>query len=368
VKRGILLLSLILLVVASLLIGSCAQPAPAPKPSPAPAPGPTPATKPAPIVLKYADQNPEIGWEGAHAAVPWLKQIENATNGAVKVEGYFNQTLFKGTDAWEALKSNQADFAWCFHGYWANMTTLADVMALPFLPIPSGEVGSAVFWNLYQKYPSMQKQFADNKVLITWTSAPYFLITKTKQVKTIDDIKGLKIRTTGGPPTEMMKALGGVPTPMGMPDVYLNIEKGVIDGALVPWEPIISFKFYEVVKYYTYAPFHVTYFTQAFSTKKWDSLSADIKTQISSVSGLNGSKFWGKNMFDTAEQDVRAIVKEKKYDMFEYTPSADEMANWRKTGGEPLWEVWVKAREAEGYKEARDILNDAVNMLKSAAK
>jgi TRAP-type transport system periplasmic protein len=316
------------------------------------------------VTLKYADQNAENGWEGSQAAVPWLKQIEDATKGAVKFQGFYSQSLFKGTDAWEALKTGQADAAWCFHGYWANMTPLADVVALPFLNVPSAEKGSEVLWKLYEKYPSIQKQFEANKVVLTWTSNSYFLATRSKQVKTMEDIKGLKIRTTGGPPTEMIKALGAVPISMGMPDVYLNLEKGVIDGALLPWEALYSFKLYEVVKYITHAPFHAVYFTQSFSTASWNKLSPDVQKQIMSVSGLTGSKFWGKNMFDTAAAEVRNIVKEKKYELTEYTIPAAEVANWSKIGGEPLWETWVKAQEAKGATDARDILNTTLDLLK----
>lgn len=314
--------------------------------------------------LKYADQNSETGWEGAQAAVPWLKQMEKATNGAVKFQGFFAQSLFKGVDAWESLKAGQADAAWCFHGYWANMTPLADVITLPFLPVPNAEKGSEVLWKLYEKYPSIQKQFEANQVVLTWTSNPYFLATRSKQVKTVDDMKGLKIRTTGGPPTEMIKALGAVPINMGMPDVYLNLEKGVIDGALLPWEATYSFKLYEVAKYITHAPFHSVYFTQAFNKTKWNSLSPEVQKQIMSVCGLKGSMFWGKNMFDTAAQAVRDIIKEKKYELVEYTVPPDEMGKFRKAGGEPLWETWVKAQEAKGATDSRKILEDALQLLK----
>ncbi len=342
-----MLLSLVFVLMASLLVIGCAPAAPTQV-----------------ITLKYANQNPEAGWDGQNASLPWLRQIEKATNGAVKMQGYFSQSLFKGADTWEALKANQADVAWCFHGYWAGMTSLADVIALPFMPVPSAEKGSEVLWKLYEKYPSMQKQFEANKVVLLWTSNPYFLVTTKKQVKTLDDLKGMKIRTTGGPPTEMTKALGAVPTPMGMPDVYMNLEKGVIDGALLPWEAILSFKLFEVGKYYTYAPFHVVYFSQSFSRASWDKLPKTIQDQIMSVSGVTGSKFWGKNMFDTAAKEVRNIIKDKKYEMIEYTLPAAELEKARKLTGEPLWEAWVKAQEGKGFKEARDILNTAVQLLK----
>jgi len=350
-KNKILLLSLVSVVLAVLLFMGCASAPPA---------SGTAQT----ITLKYADQNAEDGWEGAHAAVPWLKQMESATKGKVKFQRFFAQSLFKGVDAWESLKTGQADVAWCFHGYWANMTPLADVIALPFLPVPSAEKGSEVLWKLYEKYPSIQKQFEANKVVLTWTSNSYFLATRNKQVKTMDDLKGLKIRTTGGPPTDMIKALGAVPIAMGMPDVYLNLEKGVIDGALLPWEALYSFKLYEVVKYITNAPFHSVYFTQAFNTKSWNSLSPDVQKQITGVGGLTGSKFWGKNMFDSAAVEVRNIVKEKKYTLVEYTIPTADLASWRKAGGEPLWELWVKAQEAKGSTEAREILNTTLQLLK----
>jgi TRAP-type C4-dicarboxylate transport system substrate-binding protein len=345
--KKLFLISLFIVLVAVLVFGGCAKPAPSEV-----------------ITLKYADQNAETGWEGSQAAVPWLKQMETATKGAVKFQGFFDQSLFKGVDTWESLKTGQADVAWCFHGYWANMTPLADVIALPFLPVPSAEKGSEVLWKLYEKYPTIQKQFEANKVVLTWTSNSYFLATRNKQVKTPDDIKGLKIRTTGGPPTEMIKALGAVPIAMGMPDVYLNLEKGVIDGALLPWEALYSFKLYEVVKYITHAPFGSVYFTQAFNTKSWNSLSPDIQKQIISVGGLTGSKFWGKNMFDTAATEVRNIIKAKKFELVEYTIPAAEVDNWRKVAGEPLWEAWVKAQEAKGSTEAREILNITLQWLK----
>jgi TRAP-type C4-dicarboxylate transport system substrate-binding protein len=346
--RKLFLISLLVVLVAGLVFGGCAKQAPSEV-----------------ITLKYADQNAETGWEGSQAAVPWLKQIVAATNGAVNFQSFFDQSLFKGVDAWESIKTGQADVAWCFHGYWANLTPLADVIALPFLPVPSAEKGSEVLWKLYEKYPSIQKQFEANKVVLTWTSNSYFLATVSKQVKTPDDIKGLKIRATGGPPTEMIKALGAVPIAMGMPDVYLNLQKGVIDGALLPWEALYSFKLYEVVKYITIAPFGSVYFTQSFNTKTWDSLSPDIQKQIMSVGGLTGSKFWGKNMFDTAAVGVRDIISaNKKYQLVEYTIPAAELGNWSAVGGEPLWETWVKAQEAKGSTDARGILNDTLAWLK----
>ena len=343
-------ITLVILLVGVLSFGACGgtEPAPTPAPTTAPTSEPAPAET---IVLKYADQNPKGGWEGQHAMLPWLESIEEATNGRVQFEIYDSQTLTKGTDTWEALKAGVADVAWCFHGYWAGMTTLADVISLPALGLETAEQGSAVLWQVYDQYPSVQKQFADNHVLLTWTSNPYFLITTNKQITHVADFNGTKLRLTGGPPTELGKALGISPVNVGMPDTYSNMEKGVMDGMMAPWEAIISFRLYEVTKYYTYFPSYVVYFTQSVNLDTWNSLPDDVKAQIESVCGLEGSRFWGKNMFDSAEGAARDLIKDGNYTMIETTLTGAD-ATTLEDMSVPLWDKWVADNAAVGDAQA----------------
>jgi TRAP-type C4-dicarboxylate transport system substrate-binding protein len=316
------------------------------------------------IKLTLADQNPPAGWGPTNALQPWVKKVEAATKGRVKIEVFPSQTLVKGPDMWRAVRSGIVDMGWCFHGYWPDQTPLADVISLPGLPIKSAEQGSEVLWKLYEKFPAIRKEFSDVVPLTLWTSHPYFILTSKKQVKTLEDLKGLKVRVTGGPPTEQMKALGAVPTPMPMPDVYQALDKGVVDGMGAPWEAILSFRLYEVAKYYTMVPLSSVYFSLCANKQKWESLPKDVRDQIMSVSGLEGAKHWGKNFFDTPEQAVVAKAKAGKHEVVRYTVPADEVQRWRKTGAEPVWEAWVKKMEAKGHKEAREILNTTLNLLK----
>lgn len=327
--------------------------------------GCTPTTPAESVILKYNDQNPDIGWSAQHAAKPILRKMEEATNGAIKFEEYFGQTLSKGADAWEATKAGIADDSWCFHGYWPGMTPLADVLSLPFLPFESAEQASGIFWQLYEKYPSLAAEFKDNKVLFVWTSTPYFIINAKREIRTLEDLQGLKLRVTGGPPTDMMKLLGASPMLVGMPDTYVEIQKGVIDGMLVPWEALYTFKQYEVVKYYTYVPTVTVYFSNAMNWNTWNKLPSEVQEQITSVCGLEASTFYGKNMFDAIAVEARKVVQEQGYEMIEYTIPPAELERWTEAAGEPLWEEWVKAREAEGHTEARDILNTTLELIKT---
>jgi TRAP-type transport system periplasmic protein len=317
------------------------------------------------ITLRFAHQNPDSAISSTQAVVPWFEQVEKATKGKVKTQIFWSQTLAKGKDNWEATKNGITDIAWCFHGYWPNMTPLADVISLPAMPFTTAEQGSEALWKLYEKHPEIQKEFADNKVLLLFTSPPYTLITRDKQVKTLEDLKGLKIRMTGGPPTDMMTALGAVPLLQPMPEMFLNLQKGVVDGMGAPWEAIHGFRFYEVVKHYTEVPFPAVYFSISMNKAKWASLPKDVQDAILSVSGLEGSKFWGRMFFDSAKQASIDKAKEGKIDIMPTELSAAERQRWLEIGGKPIWEQWVAKMEKDGHPEARKILDSTLEILGS---
>ncbi len=314
--------------------------------------------------LVYADQNPAASWGSVHATEPYLQAVEKATNGRVKFERYFGQTLCKGRDAWEVNKTGVADVTWNWHGYWPGITPLADVAALPFLDFPSSEAGSGMLWKLYENYPEFRKQFKDVKLMAMWVTSPYFLVTTKKQIKNMGDLKGLKIRVPGGSPTKMMKLLGGSPISVPMPDTYINLEKGVMDGMGVVFAALNMFKQYEVLNYYTYVPLYASYFSLAFNINTWNSLPADIQKQIESVSGYERSKFWGKQWYDESAKVTRNEILSKGFKMNEYTIPPDELSKWQKVAGQPVWDSWVAQNKAEGRPEAQEILDALLKMIK----
>src|SRR5262249_7765817 len=85
--------------------------------------------------------------------------------------------------------------------YWPEQTPLSDVMSLPFLPIGSAEKGSEALWKLYEKFPSVQKEYSEIEPLLLYTSSPNLLVSK-RQVKTLDAYFSLcaKQRSTAASP------------------------------------------------------------------------------------------------------------------------------------------------------------------------
>jgi len=360
------MITLAILLVGALLLGSCTEPSPTPTPA-ASAPAATPTPEPSePITLRYGNQNPETGWDGVHASMPMLQKMEDATGGKIKFETYFGSTLYPPPDAWEAVKSGIVDVAWTWAGFKPGVTTLADVVSLPFVPFKSAKQASGILWKLYEKYPSMAEQYnKENKILFVWASSPYFLITTGKQVKTLEDLEGLVIRVGGGPPTDQITMLGAVPKGVGMTDVYESLQKGVLDGMAVPAEAFYTFRLYEVAPYITWVDLHTVYFAYAMNWDTWNGLPDDVKDDLESVGGLSASEFYGYNMFDTALDAAFVEADERGIELFEYTLPDNEVARWTGVAGQPLWDQWVADREAEGYPEAQEILDTCLSLIDS---
>jgi TRAP-type C4-dicarboxylate transport system substrate-binding protein len=299
---------------------------------------------------------------------PWAKDLERVTNGRVKVQIYPGDTLFKTkTDAVEAIKAGIADIAFMYAWAFSPQFDLTDVLSVPFIA-PNAEVASRATWGVYQKFPEVRDQWKDVKLLAVWTTDPYIFITTEKQIKTLEDFKGMKMRMTGGAATEMMKLLGGVPMTIPMPQNYENLQKGVIDGMSSPAEAILGFRFYEVVKYYTMVPTTLVTQEMIMNRNSWNRLPADIQDAIMTLCGDHAAIRFGGGCFDRAWAILPKKVKDANRPMISYTPPQEEIDRWIKKAGKPLWEEWIKKMESRGYKNARAIQEEAIKLVKEISQ
>ena len=112
--------------------------------------------------------------------------------------------------------------------------------------------------------------------------------TRDKQVVTMADLKGLRIRFPSAPIKAMLESLGAVPQGLPPGKVYENTQKGVIDGTVFPWDPMHSFKLSEVMNYHLdMGGIYTVSFWFAMNEKKYNSLPADVRKVIDDMSGDN---------------------------------------------------------------------------------
>ncbi|OGP51572.1 MAG: hypothetical protein A2Y79_08680 [Deltaproteobacteria bacterium RBG_13_43_22] len=272
-------------------------------------------------------------------------EVKKRSNGRVEITYYDGGTLLNPVKMYDGVLTGIADLGFSHIQYTRGRFPVTEVFDLP-LGFPSGWTATAVATDFFNKYkPSDWK---DMHVLYLTTSGPIILQTTSKPVMNLSQLKGLKIRAVGQM-SDIIKALGGVPVPLQMPDVYDSLRRGVIDGVVVDLSTLKYWKFAEVNKNVTADWQLGTGITFYFvmNKGKWEALPPDIQKIFSEVASEAREKqavLWDK--MDIEGKDLLVSQGGKMIYL-----SDTEAAAWVKAV-EPIIGEYKKNMVAKGYKEA----------------
>ena len=253
------------------------------------------------IKLTYSNFFPP-GHIQSKLAEAWCKEVEKRTNGQVVVEYFPGQTLTKAKQVYDGVVEGLSDMGFSVLAYTRGRFPVMAAVDLP-LGYTSGTVATQVINAVYTKF--QPKELMDTQVMYLHAHGPGLIHTKSKPVRKMEDMKGLKFRGHGTSAL-VVKALGGTPVPKPMPETYQMLQKGVVDGAVYPFEANKGWKLGEVTRYCT-ADFTAAYTTSFFvvmNKDKWNSISAANQKIIEQI-----NKEWADKhgeAWDTS--DARGIV------------------------------------------------------------
>ncbi len=349
-------------LVIGLIIGGCAAPAPAPSPTPTPTPAPE-----KPIELKFTTWPPPVGTVYEKMLAPWGKTIEERTNGRVKITFYAGESLAKAPDTYDAVVNGTADMGWPDPGFTPGVFPLSEVANLPMV-FPSSEVGGAIYWDLVKKY-MMDTEFKNVKVLWVNVLGTFQGWSREKEIRTLEDLKGMKIAAQSPTLVPVIEALGGVPTFIPEPEIYTALERGIVDGRFVEFEAAWVFKTFEVTKYRTEnINLAVNKSLGIMNLDVWNKLPPDIQKIFDETTGFEASQHYGKLM-DEADQQFRAMILDydkKVGNPAIYSLPENERARWEDaTSG--VINGWVNGLEAKGL-PAKAMMDDYRSLLQKYSK
>ena len=293
----------------------------------------------------------------------WIKKVEKATGGRVKMTFYPGAVLGPPMEAYTMIKEGAVDMGCVIVGFYPGRFPMTNVIQLPFIGLPSAEVGSRIFWDLYEKFPEFRADYPDVKVLNLYTDAPTPIGTK-KPVRVAEDIKGMKVRALAGAPTEMLKELGAAPILMPPTEIYTSMERGIIDAWMISWEACAGMKYWEVTNYFSTAYMYQPALVFLMNLNSWKRLPPDIQKIFDEHAGAAGSLFFGRE-FDRYNDQAKAKVKEMKAkEIIQLSPS--EVARWKQITS-PVWGRWLADMEAKGL-PGKAVLDEAERLLEKYTK
>ncbi len=299
---------------------------------------------------------------------PWCDKINKESGGKLKCQMYPAMQL-GGTPAqlFDQARDGVADIVYTLPGYTAGRFPLVEVFELPFLTA-NAEASSQAVWEYYLTTPAVQKELAGVKPLMLHTHDKGYVHTKDKQIKTLADFKGLKMRAPTRQTNKLLAKLGATPVAMPLPAVPEAMSKGVIDGYLLPWEVIPSVKLQELTKYDTETDpkertLYTAVFLMAMNPAKYESLPPELKKVIDNNSGAALARQTGRTWDESATAGRKAAEDHKN--VF-YTVPSSELANWRNASAS-LYDEWVADVTAKGN-DGKAMLSKAQSLIQKYEK
>ena len=315
------------------------------------------------VTLKIHHLLPPPSTAHAKFILPWTQKVEASCPGKLKFQ-IFPSMQLGGTppQLFDQAKDGVADITWTVLGYTAGKFPASEVFELPFMT-KSAEGSSRALWEYATVNKLFESEFKDVKMLALHTHDEG-LIHSNKQIKTLADFKGLKLRGPTRLTAKMLSAYGATPVGMPVTQVGEQLSKGVIDGAIVPWEIVPATKIHELVKFHTETdPKARALYTATFGFQmnkaKYESLPPDAKKCLDANTGAELSQWIGKVWDDSAAGAKK--LAEARQNTF-YTVPASELANWEKASA-ALPDEWIKEVGAKNLNGAA-LLQSAQDMLK----
>jgi len=336
-KLTVILLALMLATVP--LLGACATPSPEV------------------IELSYSNFFPPTHFHSI-LAEEWIEEIETRTNGRVKITYYPGGSLTPAPKVYDGVVEGISDIGMSVLAYSMGRFPASELVDLPHA-YPNGWVATKVANDLYQEF--QPAEFDDSHVLYFHAHGPGVVFTTEKPVRTMDDLKGLVIRSTGVG-AKIMEALGAEGYGASQGEAYDLMAKGTIDGSFTPREVLKGWKQAEVVKYVTgcYDVGNTANMFVVMNKDKWSALPEEIQTIITEV-----SQEWIEKhgmVWDYYDKvGIEYFLTLPGREVIEL--SAEEMAKWVEVAVEPLIATYISEKTAlglpaEGY---QDYLVERVN-------
>jgi len=306
----------------------------------APAAPATPVTEPAkqaqPVVLKQSLVTPATHLYTTLCQA-YNDRIAKATEGRVKIELYSSSALCPPADELSATRSGSIDSAVTVFSYITGQIPFFTFATLPWVSPPNYK-DIVPFYQ--ESLPVVEKAVEKYNVKVLYfivTPDAYCLDTK-KEVRTPADVKGLKIRGSGGAIDELIQNWGASVVTLPLSESYTAIQRGIVDGSVNTFPSLAGYKLNEVAPYICDLKIGMNGWIVYVNKDKWNLISsADQKTILDLTPGFVLEMAYAN---DYVTNNIRKAFPETGFTA--YTPTDAEMVLW-KAGVKDIWDNYAKS-------------------------
>jgi len=301
--------------------------------------------------LKLAHFMPPVHILHQKVFSPLADDLAKATGGDLTIKIYSSEALGKGpVQQYKRAVEGVADITFCILSYTASLFPRTLMLAQPGVA-GSAEEATRKLWDVYDAY--LKNEYREIKVLGIWVMSPTILISRTRAVSTVADMKGMKVRISSPDESHFMQACGAVPVAMPVTEAYNALNTGIVDAVLI--QPSALYKPWNLAEASQYVtanlPSPASIVFLAMNKKSWNELPAKDQAMLDK---LTGREFSIKTSVIWSALDVEALSRAKTDPNIGYiSPTAAQRAGFEAAAREVV-EAELIRLEKEGI-AAREI-------------
>lgn len=290
-----------------------------------------------------------------HLMAPMVQELAKVSGGDLTIRIYPGGELGKGPAAqFKRAVTGVADITFGLHGYTSNLFPRTTLVELP--GISSGPVqATKMLWAAYDKY--LSPEYKRVVPLALWANDEAVLITRTKPIRSLADVVGMKFRVPSRVAANLVKAWGGTPVFLPAPKIYNALSTGIVDGVFIGASGITSFKLIEAGNHMTVGiPVTIAGMYLVMNKGSYDKLTDSQKKALNAVSGLKASLRAAAAYEAAGKRAVALFAKQKTV----HTLTAENAAAFRAAADKMVAQLLVDM-DKKGIPAS-----DAVKAMKAA--
>ncbi|MCC3306202.1 C4-dicarboxylate TRAP transporter substrate-binding protein [Sneathiella sp. HT1-7] len=207
----------------------------------------------------------------------WGDELKRRSGGKIDIEFFWSQSLGKSTELLELVSSGAVNLASPSPGYYASKLPLVNITQLP-MAFPTNASALLAAEDILELDGVKEEHARNNVVPVMWSSLPTYHLLCNKEIRTLEDFKGAKMRSYGEYVPQMWDALGAVSVTVLAPEIYEGLHRGAIDCSYLPDDFSYAYKLHEVSKYLITANFGaITAWPIYANADQWKSWPENVK-------------------------------------------------------------------------------------------
>jgi TRAP-type transport system periplasmic protein len=290
-----------------------------------------------PVLLRYGDPGPPTASIHTDLISPWSEKVNNEGAGALDVKVFVGYSLVNMVNTLDRVADGVADLAFCILGPVSSQFPKTLVATLPFEARNAHEAGLAL-QRLYDKGIIADEWKKVKPIAFgDFANLTYHTVT---MVKTLDDLKGIKMSVQGRIEGQTLEALGGTPITLPINEAYESLKRGIVSGSAIGWPAAVDFKLTEIAKHHLHESLGGASAVMIMNNETYAKLAGKAKEVIDANIGT-GYTNWFNQVIDATERRNVDKVEHSMKDQTIIELTDAERAIW-KARIEPVIDNWVK--------------------------